>query len=130
MPGGNGRFYGTAPVKGSAMDGLPMVQDGTRILANQIIAHFKGPGGTGFGIVLEHFTPSRDTGIGGNFYENPGVFQDEGLEFGNLDLVFWADGGAFGYGTGGIQAHQGGRSVEHGTEPGPTICFILNHIEN
>ena len=126
--GGDGRFYGTAPVKGPAMDGLPVVQDGTRVLAYQVIAHFKGPGSTGFGIVLEHFTPSRDTGVGGNFYENPGVFQDKGFEFGNLDFVFWADGGAFGYGTGGVQAHQGGGSVEHGPEPGPTIEFILDHI--
>ena len=78
-------LIGPPRVEGAAVNGLPVVDDRPRVLADQIVGDFKGAGGTGLGVVLEHFSPAGDTDVGGDFDEDPGVFEDESLDFGDLD---------------------------------------------
>ena len=69
------------------MDRLPMKDHAVRILPDQIVGHFHGARGTGLGVVLEHLAPAGNAGIGGDLDEHPGVLQDEGLNFGDFDVV-------------------------------------------
>ena len=95
------------------MDGLPMVSDSARILANEIVRHFQGAGRTGFGIILEHFAPTGDAGIGRNLDEDPAVLQDEALNLCYLDVVVRPNcGGVCSDGVKGVEGEQGRGPVD------------------
>ena len=73
------------------MNGLPVVNDRPRVLTDQVIGDFERAGGAGLGVVLEHLAPTGDAGISRYLNEDPGVFEHEGLNLGDLDLVVRAN---------------------------------------
>ena len=73
------------------MNGLPVMRDAARVLADQVVADFERAGRAGLGVVLEHLAPAGDAGVGGDLDEHPGVLQNEGLDFGDLDVVLGPD---------------------------------------
>ena len=73
------------------MDRLPVEHDPARILADEIVADFERAGGARLGIVLQHFAPAGDAGVGRDLDEHPGVLQDERLDLGDLDVIFGSD---------------------------------------
>ena len=77
------------------MNRLPVVNHRAWIFTDQIVADFESTSRAGLGVVLQHFSPTGDSGIGGDLHEDPGVFQDEGLELRDLDIVFGGNGSGF-----------------------------------
>lgn len=90
-----------------------------RVLADEIVGHFERASSAGLGVVLEHFAPAGDAGVGGDFDEDPGVLEDEGLELGHLDVVVGADGGGgvAALGLESLEAEERSGPIEQRLEP-------------
>jgi hypothetical protein len=67
-----------------AVNGLPVVRDGPRVLADEVFGHFLGLSSAGFAFVLEHLAPANDSGVGRDFDKDPTVLVDERFEFGDF----------------------------------------------
>ena len=74
------------------MNGLPMMGDPARILADQVGSDFEGAGGAGARIGFEHLAPATDASVRGDLHEDPGVLQGESLDAGDRYLLVGADG--------------------------------------
>ncbi len=66
------------------------------ILANEILPDLQRACRTCLGVVLEHFAPTDNAGIRRDLHEHPGVFQNKGFNFGDLDVVVRSNGGGVG----------------------------------
>ena len=84
-------LIGPAAIKRAAMDRLPVKTTRGSGSCPTSTAHLQRAGGAGLGVVLEHLAPADDSGIGGDLDEDPGVLEDEGLNFGDFDFVVRSD---------------------------------------
>ena len=65
------------------------------VLPNEVIAHFQRTRRAGLGIILEHFAPTGNSGIGVNLYKDPGILEDKGFQLGNFDFILRTNGSCF-----------------------------------
>ena len=80
-----------------AVDGLPVMDDLPRILADEIRLDLLHGLGAGFGAALEdRFAQPGDAGVGVNLQEQPSRLDEEGFELGDLERILASDGGVLG----------------------------------
>jgi hypothetical protein len=75
----------TATIKRVAVDGLPVMNDPARVLADEIGFDLFGTRGTRFALVFEHLAPADDSGVSGYLDKDPAISKNKRFEFGDSD---------------------------------------------